>query len=113
MRKGVQALYVSRYQVPVFLDQLLRDVVDTAHCGDNPKLVADANLSAGAAEALKGMGGYLGQVVGFMTISVFPALRQPGAYIVDVDPLARSDVLLGQPNGTPIFYDLASGGDGD
>ena len=98
--------------MPVLPDQLLGDVVDAAHRGDDPQLVADARLAPGAAEAPEGPGSHLGQVVGLVAVDVFPVLGQAGAHVVDVDPLSRGDVLSGQADGAAVFDNGRPGGDG-
>lgn len=103
--EGVQPLRVPRDQVLVLSDQLLGDVIDAAHCGDDPKLVADARPAVRAAETPEGPGGHLGQIVGLVAVSVFPVLGQAGAHIVDVDPLPRGDIIQKDPKTAHVLME--------
>ena len=61
MGEGVQALDGAGDQILIVGNDLLGDVVDAAHGGDDPDLIADGGTAVLAAEAIKVSGSTLGR----------------------------------------------------
>ena len=108
MGEGVQALDGAGDQILIVCHHLLGDVVDTAHGGNDPDLVADGGPAVFAAEAHKGLGFYLGQGAQVQggVIAVLHLAGQVGVHVVGVHPGAGGGVGGGVADGEAVLDDV-------
>ena len=110
---GVYPVHASLQLRPQAAGQGLGNSVDTAHRGDNPKLIADSHTASSAAvalEVLRRQGGrsalhHLGR---YGSTDV-----QAGAQVVGVYPLPRLNGRLGPADGIAVFDHSFPGRDGN
>ena len=114
MGEGVQAFDGAGDQILVVGNDLLGDVVDAAHGGDDPNLVADGGAAVLAAEAHEGLRLDLGQgsQIGRRVVAVLHLAGQVGVYVVGVHPGARLGICGGVADGEAVLDDVLTVLDG-
>ena len=105
MGEGVQALDGAGDQILIVGNDLLGDVVDAAHGGDDPDLIADGGTAVLAAEAHKGLRLDLGQgsQIRGGVVAVLYLTGQVGVHVVGVHPAAGSGICGGVANGKAVL----------
>ena len=105
MGEGVQALDGAGDQILIVGNDLLGDVVDAAHGGDDPDLIADGGAAVLAAEAHKGLRLDLGQgsQIRGGVVAVLYLTGQVGVHVVGVHPAAGSGVSGGVADGEAVL----------
>jgi len=112
--EGVQALDGASDQILVVGNDLLGDVVDAAHGGDDPDLVADGGAAVLAAEAHEGLRLHLGQrgQIRGGVVAVLHLTGQVGVHVVGVHPGTRLGVSGGMADGEAVLDDVLTVLDG-
>ena len=105
MGEGVQALDGAGDQILIVGNDLLGDVVDAAHGGDDPDLIADGGTAVLAAEAHKGLRLDLGQgsQIRGGVVAVLYLTGQVGVHVVGVHPAAGSGICGGVADGKAVL----------
>ena len=114
MGEGIQALDGTGDQILVICHHLFGNVVDTAHGGDDPDLVADGGAAVLAAEAHEGLRLHLGQrgQIRGGVVAVLHLTGQVGVHIVGVHPGTRLGVSGGMTDGEAVLDDVLTVFDG-
>src|SRR5699024_7993851 len=93
-------------QVLVVPHQGLGAVVDAAHGGDDPDLVADGRPAVGTAEAQEGPGFRRGQRVQVRVVGIRHLAGKVGLQVVGVHPGAGGGVGGGMADGKAVLDDV-------
>ena len=112
MGEGVQPLDAAGDQILIFLHQGLGAVVDAAHGGDDPDLVAHGGPAVGAAVAPTGFRLHRGGRGQFGGIGVLDLAGKVGLDVVGVHPGAGGGVGGGMADGKAVLDDVLPRPDG-
>ena len=103
MREGVYALHPSPHQRLRTTLQGAGHVVDTAHGGQNPQLVAHAHTPVPARIARKGSGSPGGKRLSMRVVLVFQLAGEQRAQIVHMHVASLRNIGFGLADGKAVF----------
>ena len=106
MGEGIKAVDGPCHKILIVPHHLLDHIVDAAHRGNDPDLIADGGAAILSAEALEGLRLHLFRECEAWGIGVLHLTFQVGLYVMGVHPGSRSGILGGMTDRKAIFYHI-------